>query len=113
MRKVLLTLLLLLAAWQASFSQTKNIGIKEGLSNGFVDDMVIDGQGFVWVATEWGLNRIAGNKCTVFNPSNSNISNNEHVGLFYHPQSNTTGFTPRTEGPTSSIAKHKPSLISR
>ena len=89
MRKVLLALLLLLATWQASFAQTKNIGIKEGLSNGFVDDMVIDGQGFVWVATEWGLNRIAGNKCTVFNPNNSNISNNEHVGLFYHPQSNT------------------------
>ena len=89
MRKVLLTLLLLLASWQASFAQTKNIGIKEGLSNGFVDDMVIDGQGFVWVATEWGLNRIAGNKCSVFSISNSRISNNEHVGLFYHPQSNT------------------------
>ena len=89
MRKVLLTLLLLLASWQASFAQTKNIGIKEGLSNGFVDDMVIDGQGFVWVATEWGLNRIAGNKCSVFTISNSRISNNEHVGLFYHPQSNT------------------------
>mgnify|MGYP002520722216 FL=1 len=89
MRKVLLALLLLLATWQASFAQTKNIGIKEGLSNGFVDDMVIDGQGFVWVATEWGLNRIAGNKCSVFSISNSRISNNEHVGLFYHPQSNT------------------------
>ena len=89
MRKVLLALLLLLATWQASFAQTKNIGIKEGLSNGFVDDMVIDGQGFVWVATDWGLNRIAGNKVTAFYPSNSGISNNEHVGLFYHPQSNT------------------------
>mgnify|MGYP002515446470 FL=1 len=89
MRKVLLALLLLLATWQASFAQTKNIGIKEGLSNGFVDDMVIDGQGFVWVATEWGLNRIAGNKCSVFTISNSRISNNEHVGLFYHPLSNT------------------------
>ena len=89
MRKVLLTLLLMLASWQVTFAQTKNIGIKEGLSNGFVDDMVIDGQGFVWVATEWGLNRIAGNKCSVFSISNSRISNNEHVGLFYHPQSNT------------------------
>ena len=108
MRKVLLTLFLVFASWQASFAQStltknlstfpinpigsipvRNIGIKEGLSNGFVDDMVIDGQGFVWVATEWGLNRIAGNKCTVFYPSNSGISNNEHVGLFYHPQSNT------------------------
>lgn len=89
MKKVLLTLLLTVAAMITTSAQTKNIGIREGLSNGFVDDMVIDGQGFVWVATEWGLNRIAGNKCTVFYPSNSAITNNEHVGLFYHPQSNT------------------------
>lgn len=89
MRKVLLTLLLMVVSISTTLGQTQNIGIKEGLSNGFVDDMVIDGQGFVWVATEWGLNRIAGNKCTVFYPSNSAITNNEHVGLFYHPQSNT------------------------
>lgn len=89
MKKVLLTLLLMLSSVSTILAQTRNIGIREGLSNGFVDDMVIDGQGFVWVATEWGLNRIAGNKCTVFYPSNSAITNNEHVGLFYHPQSNT------------------------
>lgn len=89
MKKVLLTLFLTVAAMITTSAQTRNFGIREGLSNGFVDDMVIDGQGFVWVATEWGLNRIAGNKCTVFYPSNSAITNNEHVGLFYHPQSNT------------------------
>ena len=89
MKKVLLTLFLTVAAMITTSAQTQNFGIREGLSNGFVDDMVIDGQGFVWVATEWGLNRIAGNKCTVFYPCNSAITNNEHVGLFYHPQSNT------------------------
>lgn len=89
MKKVLLTLFLTVAAMITTSAQTRNFSIREGLSNGFVDDMVIDGQGFVWVATEWGLNRIAGNKCTVFYPSNSAITNNEHVGLFYHPQSNT------------------------
>ena len=89
MKKVLFTLFLTVAAMITTSAQTRNFGIREGLSNGFVDDMVIDGQGFVWVATEWGLNRIAGNKCTVFYPSNSAITNNEHVGLFYHPQSNT------------------------
>ena len=92
MKKLLLSLLAFCAAF-AAFAQTpntaRNIGIREGLSNGFVDDMVIDGQGFVWVATEWGLNRIAGNKCTNFYPTNSAISNFEHVGLLYHPQSNT------------------------
>ena len=89
MKKVLFTLFLTVAAMITTSAQTRNFGIREGLSNGFVNDMVIDGQGFVWVATEWGLNRIAGNKCTVFYPSNSAITNNEHVGLFYHPQSNT------------------------
>ena len=108
MKKILLTILLMVAAIPATFAQStltkslstfptnpmgaipvRNIGIKEGLSNGFVDDMVIDGQGFIWAATEWGLNRIAGNKCTAFYTHNSQISNNEHVGLFYHPKSNT------------------------
>ena len=104
MKKILLCLFLACMAVSSAIAQSlpstliqngeqtyyiRNIGIKEGLSNGFVDDMVMDGQGFVWVATEWGLNRIAGHKCTVFSTSNSDISNNEHVGLLYHPQSNS------------------------
>ena len=93
MKKVLLILLIIFNLGNTIFAKDsyfiKNIGIKEGLSNGLVDDMVMDGQGFIWVATDWGLNRIAGNKCTVFNTSNSQISNNEHVGLLYHPQSNS------------------------
>lgn len=46
-----------------------NIGLREGLSNEFVNDMVMDEQGFLWVATESGLNRIAGNKCTISRPA--------------------------------------------
>ena len=92
MKKLLLLLVLtvqVLVSVNAQPYNVQNIGIREGLSNGFVDDMVVDGQGFVWVATEWGLNRIAGSKCAAFYPNNSNISNNEHVGMFYHPNSNT------------------------
>ena len=92
MRKLLLLFVILIQSLCAATAQTytiKNIGIREGLSNGFVDDMVIDSQGFVWVATESGLNRIAGNLCTVFKTENSSISNNSHVGLLYHPGSNT------------------------
>lgn len=93
MKKVLLISFLVFCAttvlFAHSYTTIRNIGIKEGLSNGFVDDMVIDGQGFIWTATEWGLNRIAGNTCTVFTTSNSNISNNEQVGLFYHAKSNS------------------------
>ncbi len=67
----------------------KNIGLKEGLSNGFVNDMVIDRQGFIWAATESGLNRIAGNKCTVFKTHNSAIDSDDHVGLYYDGAANS------------------------
>lgn len=69
--------------------QFKNIGLKEGLSNGFANDMVIDRQGFIWVATESGLDRIAGNKCTVFKTHNSYIDSDDHVGLYYDREANT------------------------
>ena len=60
-----------------------NIGLREGLSNEFVNDLVMDEQGFLWVATESGLNRIAGNKCTVFKTSNSNIGADSFINLHY------------------------------
>ena len=60
-----------------------NMGLRQGLSNEFVCDMVMDVQGFLWVATESGLTRIAGNKCTVFKTSNSDISDDELTGLYY------------------------------
>ena len=92
MKKVILLVTLLYVAVSALAIQehnVKNIGIKEGLSNGYVLDICMDGQGFVWAATEHGLNRIAGTKCTVFTPDNSDISNFEHVGLLYHKKTNS------------------------
>ena len=92
MKKVLLLLSFLYATVHVVAVQeynVKNIGIREGLSNGYVVDICMDGQGFVWAATEHGLDRIAGNKCTVFGTSNSHISNNEHVGVLYHKKTNS------------------------
>ena len=66
-----------------------NIGLREGLSNEFVNDMVMDEQGFLWVATESGLNRIAGNKCTIFKTSNSNIGEDSFINLCYDKGSNS------------------------
>lgn len=92
MKKLLLFLGLILQvlALTASTSSTfKNLGLKEGLSNGFVNDMIIDGQGFIWAATESGLTRIAGTKCTIFKNNNSNIDNDGIVGLYYNKESNS------------------------
>lgn len=92
MRKLITLLGLVIQVLVISASPTfafKNIGLREGLSNGFVDDMVIDGQGFIWAATESGLNRIAGSKCTVFKTNNSGIDSDGHVGLYYDKVSNS------------------------
>ncbi len=67
----------------------KNIGLREGLSNGFATDITMDGQGFLWVATESGLNRIAGAKCTIFKTSNSGISSDEHIQALYDKSINS------------------------
>ena len=42
---------------------TDHISSADGLSNDFVVSLAIDGQGHVWVATEAGVNRIAGRVC--------------------------------------------------
>lgn len=92
MKKLLLFLgliLQVLALTASTSSIFKNLGLKEGLSNGFVNDMIIDGQGFIWAATELGLTRIAGTKCTIFKNNNSNIDNDGIVGLYYNKESNS------------------------
>ena len=92
MKKLLLFLgliLQVLALTASTSSIFKNLGLKEGLSNGFVNDMIIDGQVFIWAATESGLTRIAGTKCTIFKNNNSNIDNDGIVGLYYNKESNS------------------------
>lgn len=50
--------------------------------------MVMDNQGFLWAATESGINRIAGNKCTVFKTNNSQISSDVYINLYYDKGTN-------------------------
>ena len=49
----------------------------QGLSNGYVVDMAQDEAGYVWVATEDGLNRFDGHRFKVFDKENSGLSANE------------------------------------
>lgn len=59
-----------------------NIGLREGLSNNFVVDMALDKQGFLWVTTESGLNRICGNTHIVYKKETSGITSNEVTSLY-------------------------------
>lgn len=94
MYKTLSTILLLLALCLCMVPATmayplRNIGLREGLSNGFVLDIAIDGNGFVWAATESGVSRIAGNNCTAFRASGSGLSSDEYVGIYHDGPTNT------------------------
>ena len=76
----------------------KHIGTEEGLSNGFVLDIAIDGQGFVWSATESGLNRLTGDDNTQYKKSNSGLVSNELTALHYDKQTNVLWIASQQDG---------------
>ena len=66
----------------------KHLGIEDGLSNNYVLDIVQDGQGFIWIATESGLNRFDGKNFTVYRDNNSGLINNAVNDLLYDSEEN-------------------------
>ena len=96
MRRIITTFLLIACIAATGTGQTytvdKHIGIENGLSNNFILDLVIDKRGHAWVATESGLNRVAGKTVDVFNKhnmidkTNTGIISNEIRSLYYDQQ---------------------------
>lgn len=79
-------------------SRFTHIGVKEGLSNGFVNDMTLDNQGFMWVATNSGLNRISGKTIDIFSRNNSELPTDEIVCLYFHRPQNQLWMGTRLSG---------------
>lgn len=50
-----------------------NLNITNGLSNNYVKDVAQDRQGFIWIATEAGLNRFDGCQFTRYTSTNSEL----------------------------------------
>lgn len=65
------------------YSVERQIGMKDGLSNNFVLCLAIDGHGYVWVGTESGLNRIAGNMCNAYWREQIGNDNDKILSLCY------------------------------
>lgn len=84
---ILYVCMLLQAAGQNTYS-FKHINAQEGMSNDFILDMAIDGQSFVWSATESGLNKWTGNENIVYKENNSPIVSNELTSLYYDTPTN-------------------------
>ena len=65
---------------------SKCINSSDGLSNNFVNAIAIDGQGYVWAATESGVNRIAGKICQPV-VTNEIVSGQYISSLYWHEPS--------------------------
>lgn len=82
--KSFLLLHLTLSLFLSSYAQLytiKTLGIEHGVSSNYIVSITQDKRGFLWFATESGLNRFDGNKCKIYKKNNvegrNSISGNE------------------------------------
>lgn len=104
MRKLYLLLISVVftSAASATILRIEKIGIEEGLSNSYVRSMAFDGKGFLWVATESGLNRFDGREFKVYRKIRSenvnSISANELNRVYVDPQTDILWIATQREG---------------
>lgn len=63
-----------------------HLGVDDGLSNNYIVSLTQDRKGYIWIATESGLNRFDGQQFIVYNKSNSGLSSNELNALLADPK---------------------------
>lgn len=98
---ILLLCLFILIGSNRIFSQSysiKHLGVEDGLSNSYIVDIAQDGQGFIWVATESGLNRFDGKNFTVYRKDNSDLVSNELNTLLYDKETNSLWIGSQRDG---------------
>ena len=78
-----------LPAWGQEDYVFKRFNVDNGLSSNYVVDIDQDKQGFIWIATESGLNKFDGTEVTVYNTQNSMLSSNELNTVFCDTLRNT------------------------
>lgn len=71
---ILFCLLLSLSAVHSQPYTIKKLGPEKGLSNSYIIDITEDKNGYLWFATEEGLNKLEGNHFTAFYKSNKHKS---------------------------------------
>lgn len=84
-----------------------HIGTGQGLPNGFVVDMEQDGTGFVWVATEVGVARIAGNNILSLKSFNSKLNDDKMKCLYYDKNTDVMWMGTQQKGINLYDCKHQ------
>lgn len=89
--KSLLTAICLYMAWATAEAYTgtiKHLDVKDGLSNNLVRAIAQDGDGYIWIGTEVGLNRFDGHSFRTYNIRNSPLRSNAVTSLLYDDADN-------------------------
>lgn len=81
----ILCLLAIIGAASAQRHSISHFGVENGLSNNYILSLAQDRKGYIWIATESGLNRFDGRQFTVYNKNNSGLSSNELNALLADP----------------------------
>ncbi|WP_373782474.1 ligand-binding sensor domain-containing protein [Bacteroides heparinolyticus] len=80
-----LSLLTIIGTASAQRHSISHFGVENGLSNNYILSLAQDRKGYIWIATESGLNRFDGRQFTVYNKNNSGLSSNELNALLADP----------------------------
>ena len=80
----LLHIFILLSASAQPFV-IKRLGVEDGLSSNYVVSVTQDKKGYIWIATESGLNRFDGSRFNIYTKNNSGLSGNELNAVLADP----------------------------
>lgn len=84
-RLVFLFVLCISLSLRAQLQVVQRLGIEQGLSNNYVVSIAEDKHGFLWFATEEGLNKFDGTRFTTYLKDNQGITGNELNHLYADP----------------------------
>lgn len=85
MKSLLTSLVLIFSSFIFSNYYVKQLGIEQGLSNNSVVNITQDKDGFLWFATEEGLNKFDGNRFINYYKHTNHISGNELNSIYADP----------------------------
>ena len=79
--RLIILLILFLFSIMGSAQQYKFYDANKGLSSSRINSILQDSEGFIWIATEDGLNRFDGNKFVIYRniPDDSTSLDNNYV----------------------------------
>lgn len=76
----------------------KRLGVEDGISSNYVVSVSQDRKGYIWIATESGLNRFDGRQFNVYTKNNSGLTGNELNAVLADPYENKVWIGTQRDG---------------